>query len=487
IPFYAALHRGQAYGIFLDSPYRTYFDFDSDENNISSFSADGGVMDYYFINGPTLTKVSERYTRLTGTPEMPPMWALGYHQCRWSYYPKSQVQKLAQTFRKKNIPCDALYLDIDYMDGYRCFTWNKDYFPDPETMIANLKKEGFKTVVMIDPGIKADDDYFVFQEGQERDYFCRRTDGELALAPVWPDQSAFPDFTHPKVRSWWANLYERLLTEQQVDGVWNDMNEPAVFEVKSRTLPKSVRHHYEGQPCSHKKAHNIYGLQMAQASFEGLKKHRPNKRPFLLTRANFAGGQRYSALWTGDNVASWDHLKLANEQCQRLSISGYSFVGTDIGGFVDDPTPELFTRWLQLSVFHPLFRTHTMGFNVDGAAAVDEDSVKQQKKRKETSDQEPWSYGKKYTDINRATIELRYRLLDYLYTAFYQYTQQGTPILRPLGYYDPSDDTAVQQTDPFLFGSQILVSLALEKGQTKVKTYLPNGNWYDFHTNRKYT
>src|SRR5699024_5667175 len=399
IPFYAALQNGRAYGIFLDNSYRSHFDFDSNERNISSFSATGGVMDYYFINGPGLTEVTERYSRLTGTPEMPPMWALGYHQCRWSYYPESRVRKLAETFRDKQIPCDALYLDIDYMDGYRVFTWNEDHFPDPTSMIEDLKQQGFKTIVMIDPCIKADNDYFVYRQGKEKDYFCRRPDGDLLLAPVWPAQSAFPDFTRPEVRDWWADLYEDHIAAKKVAGIWNDMNEPAVFEIESKTMPEDIRHHYEGQPCSHKKAHNIYGMQMARASLQGLKKHNPDKRPFLLTRANFAGGQRYAALWTGDNIASWDHLKLANEQCQRLSISGYSFVGTDIGGFVDEPSPELFTRWLQLSVFHPLFRTHTMGFNVDGSAAVDEEEVQQQKKRKETSDQEPWSYGEKYTNI----------------------------------------------------------------------------------------
>src|SRR5699024_5504410 len=208
IPFYAALQDGSAYGIFLDNSYRSHFDFDSNERNISSFSAAGGVMDYYFINGPALTKVSERYTRLTGTPEMPPMWALGYHQCRWSYYPESRVRKLAETFRDKQIPCDALYLDIDYMDGYRVFTWNEDHFPDPTSMIEDLKQQGFKTIVMIDPCIKADNDYFVYRQGKEKDYFCRRPDGYLLLAPVWPAQSAFPDFTRPEVRDWWADLYE---------------------------------------------------------------------------------------------------------------------------------------------------------------------------------------------------------------------------------------------------------------------------------------
>lgn len=485
IPFYAALHEDRAYGIFVDNSYRSHFDFDSKGNNTSSFAVDGGIMDYYFIYGPELTTVTERYTKLTGTPDLPPMWALGYHQCRWSYFPESRVMEIAQAFRDKNIPCDAIYLDIDYLDGFRSFTWDSNRFPEPQKMIQNLKELGLKTVVMIDPGIKVDPEYFVYKQGIENGFFCKRADGDLMMGPVWPDQSAFPDFTDPEVRNWWANLYDDLMSEKEVDGVWNDMNEPAMFEVKHKTIPDDVRHNFDGHPCSHKKAHNIYGMQMARASYEGIKKHNKGKRPFLLTRANFSGGQRFAALWTGDNISDWDHLKLANQQCQRLSISGYSFVGTDIGGFVKQPSAELFTRWLQLSIFHPLFRNHTMGYNTDGASAVDEDSV-EQKKKKTTADQEPWTFGDEFTDINRSVIELRYRLLHYLYTTFWQYTQKGTPILRPLRYYDQSDNIAENYDDEFLFGDKILVSPVLRKKEKEVKTYFPEGGWYDFRNNKYY-
>ncbi|NGP89197.1 glycoside hydrolase family 31 protein [Fodinibius halophilus] len=485
IPFYASLYDESAFGIFLDNPYRSYFDFDSDGNNTRSFSAAGGCMNYYFIYGPELTDVSRRYTQLTGTPELPPMWGLGYHQCRWSYYPDARVRQLAETFREKEIPCDAIYLDIDYMDDYRVFTWDKERFPDPGKLIADLKVDGFETIVMIDPGVKMDETYEVYQQGIEQDVFCKRPDGELMIGPVWPPETVFPDYTDPEVRAWWGDLYEDLITNKKISGVWNDMNEPAVFQVESKTFPENIRHHYEGQPASHKKAHNIYGMQMARASYEGIKKHNSEKRPFLLTRANFSGGQRYAALWTGDNIADWDHLKLANEQCQRLSISGYSFVGTDIGGFINDPSPELFTRWLQLGVFHPLFRNHTMGYNVDGAAAVKEEEVKK-KRLQSDSVQEPWTFGDRYTAINRSVIELRYRLLHYLYTAFYHHVQQGTPVLRPLAYVDQSDDRAAKEIDQFIFGDQIMVSPVLDKDQREVETYFPKGRWYDYRTHELY-
>lgn len=485
IPFYLGLIEDRGYGIFMDNTYRTRFSFDRKKDRVSSFSARGGVMNYYFIYGPNLKEVSERYTKLTGTPEMPPMWALGYHQCRWSYYPESRIKELAKTFREKKIPCDAIYLDIDYMDEYRVFTWNKELFPDAKLMISDLKEQGFKTIVMIDPGVKVDKNYFVYREGLEKNYFCKRPDGETVIAPVWPSKCVFPDFTHPDVREWWADLYKPLMKDLEMGGIWNDMNEPAVFEVQRKTFPDDIRHNYDGHPCSHKKAHNIYGMQMAKASLEGIKQNAPEKRPFLLTRANFAGGQRYAALWTGDNIANWDHLRLANEQCQRLSISGYSFVGSDVGGFVKKPDGELLTRWLQLSVFHPLFRNHSMGYNVDGAAAVKKDQVELQKLQAET-DQEPWVFGEKYTTINRQIINLRYKLLYYLYTAFYLYLHKGTPILKPLVYADQSDATATMQNDPFLFGDDILVSPVLEQAKEEVQTYLPEGKWYHYWDNEVY-
>ncbi|MDX1673014.1 MAG: glycoside hydrolase family 31 protein, partial [Balneolaceae bacterium] len=485
IPFYMGLIGNRAYGIFFDNTYRTRFSFDRRNNRVSSFSATGGQINYYFIAGPSLDQVAMRYTRLTGTPEMPPLWALGYHQCRWSYYPEEEVRTLADTFRERQIPCDAIYLDIDYMDEYRCFTWNYDHFPDPASLISDLKKQGFQTILMIDPGIKIDEDYHVYKSGMENGHFCRRPDGELMIAPVWPPRCVFPDFTDPEVRAWWGDLYDDFIADLEVSGIWNDMNEPAVFEINKKTFPDDIRHNFDGHPCSHKKAHNIYGMQMARASLEGMKKHAPGKRPFLLTRANYSGGQRYAALWTGDNISDWDHLKLANLQCQRLSISGYSFVGSDIGGFVEIPDGELFTRWLQLAVFHPLFRNHTMGYNVDGAGAVDQQEVAERESTLNTN-QEPWSFGEKYTDVNKQTIELRYRLLSYLYSAFWKYVNEGRPILLPLTFYDQHDEQNEDQEDQFMFGDQILAAPVLEKGKTKKKLYLPTGGWYHFWDHRFY-
>ncbi|HMQ47241.1 MAG TPA: glycoside hydrolase family 31 protein [Saprospiraceae bacterium] len=481
IPFYYGLHQNQAYGIFLNNPHRSQFDFDSQQTGELLIQAYGGEMDYFFLYGPEMAQVNQAYIALTGKPELPPLWALGFHQCRWSYYPESRVMEIAQTFRELEIPCDAIYLDIDYMDGYRCFTWNREYFPDPTRMIQKLAQQGFQTVVMIDPGIRVDEEYAVYQSGLEKDVFCRRTSGEVMKGPVWPPECVFPDYTHPAVREWWGALYQELYNEHGVSGFWNDMNEPAVFKVATCTFPDQVLHDFDGQGGDHRKAHNIYGQQMSRATYDGLKKLQPDKRPFVLTRASFSGGQRYASLWTGDNVASWDHLRLANVQCQRLSISGFSFVGSDIGGFKDQPDGELFVRWLQLAAFHPFFRVHTMGNNMDGAAEADAETIKKSE-AENRQDQEPWSFGEPFTSQARKAISFRYQLLPYLYTAFYQYCQSGNPIIKSLAYYDQKDSECLLRENEFIFGDQLLVVPVLEAGAEQVSCYLPKGEWVDYES-----
>ncbi len=458
IPFYIGIHEAAAYGIFFDNTFRSYFDFGRENNSKTSFWADGGELQYYYIHGPHMMDVVKRYQTLTGTHQLPPKWALGFHQCRWSYYPETKVREIAQGFRDHQIPCDAIYLDIDYMDGYRCFTWNKKYFPDPKGMIKDLANMGMKTVVMIDPGIKVDDNYWVFKEGKENNYFCRRSDDYFMEGHVWPGRCQFPDFTNPKVREWWGGLYKELI-DIGVAGFWNDMNEPAVFG--AGTFPNDVRHNYDGYRGSHRKAHNIYGMQMVRSTYDGLKKLMRNKRPFTITRAGYSGVQRYACVWTGDNVASWEHLKIGNIQCQRMSISGVPFVGTDIGGFSGEPDGELFTRWIQLGTFSPFMRAHSAG---------------------DTSEREPWSFGEPFTTINRKFIELRYQLMPYIYSVFWEHHRYGFPILRPLAMLEQEHISNHFRQDEFTFGDKILVCPVLEQGAVSRLVYLPKGQWYNFWT-----
>ncbi len=466
IPFYIGLSKGKAYGIFFDNSFKTQFDFSFERRNTTSFWADGGEMNYYFIYGPDMARVVSSYSNLTGTPELPPLWALGFHQSKWSYYPESNVKEIANEFRKQRIPCDAIYLDIDYMDGFRCFTWDKNHFPDPKRMIAELEEEGFKTVVMIDPGIKIDRDYWVYTEALENDYFCKRGDGPLMHGKVWPGECNFPDFTNPEVREWWAELYKEFMTDIGVHAVWNDMNEPAVMEVPSKTAPLDTRHDYDGHPCTHRKAHNVYGMQMVRATYEGVKKYVYPKRPFVITRAAFAGTQRYASTWTGDNVATWEHLWIANVQMQRMCLSGYSFVGSDIGGFAEQPDGELFARWIQLGIFHPFCRVHSSG---------------------DHGEQEPWSFGNEITDIVRKFIELRYQLLPYIYTMFHKYTKENQPMIQSLVFFDQEDSQTHFRTDEFIFGEKILVCPIHEPNAQGRRMYIPRGKWYDFWTHEPVT
>jgi alpha-glucosidase len=334
---------------------------------------------------------------------------------------------------------------------------------------------------MIDPGLKEDPDYSVYTEALEKGYLLKTADGNTASAPVWPGFCGFPDFTRPEVRDWWGNLYDDLYRQKGMAGFWNDMNEPAVFHVHHKTLPDHVMHDFDGAPCGHRRAHNVYGMQMARASWEGFLRLQPDRRPYLLSRASFSGGQRYSAVWTGDNVSDWAHLQIANVQCVRLSISGFSFCGTDIGGFAGSADGELFVRWLQLGVFHPLMRVHSMGQHAGGDMAVTEEAELVAPELHQT-DQEPWSFGEKYTSLAKKAIELRYALLPCLYTAMWQHSQSGVPVLRHLAFDDPMEMRHWDNERDFLFGEHLLVSPVVQPKVHRQMVVLPKGNWYYFWT-----
>lgn len=464
IPFYYGLHHGIGYGIFFDNTFRTLLDFGQERPEACSFWARGGQMNYYFIYGPQLLEVAEQYARLTGTPELPPLWALGYQQSRWSYFPDTRVKEIAQEFRNRHIPCDAIHLDIDYMEGFRCFTFSKESFPHPKELTDDLAKIGFKTVAIIDPGIKVDPDYWVYQEGAQKGYFCKRADGALMEGDVWPGKCVFPDFTNPVVRKWWSGLFKKM-ADVGIRGIWNDMNEPAVFEIG--TFPEDVRHDYDGDPCSHRKAHNVYGHLMSMATAEGLKKHLMPQRPFVITRSCYSGAQRWTSVWTGDNMATWEHLWIASVMVQRLAVSGISFAGSDIGGFIGEPDGELYVRWVQLAVFHPFMRTHSASNETD-------------------FNQEPWSFGAKYEHIARKFIRLRYHLLPYIYTTFWQYATYGTPMLRPLTFVAQDDPETYYRDEEFMLGDHLLISAVGKPGMEEKKVYLPKGNWYNYWNNKKY-
>jgi alpha-glucosidase len=452
-----------AYGIFLDNPGRSSFDMRSSENSYK-FQVHAGTIDYYFVYGPELKDVVKRYSDLTGRMDIPPAWAIGYHQSRYSYMDQQEVMTLARNFQDKNIPCDVIYLDIHYMDEYRVFTFDPVRFPNPRKMINELKEMGIKIVPIVDPGVKKDPEYLPYQEGIKNDYFCKKLEGDLFIGNVWPGASAFPDFTEQEVRSWWGEQH-RYYTEMGIHGVWNDMNEPAVFNA-TKTMDLDVVHRNDGNPKTHREVHNLYGMLMSMATQQGLKEQLNGDRPFVLTRAGYAGIQKYAATWTGDNRSFWEHLAMAIPMVLNLGLSGQPFSGPDIGGFAHNSSPELLARWTQAGVFFPYCRNHSV---------------------LESVRQEPWVFGSQIEEICRKYIRLRYQLMPYLYTQFYEAHKTGLPIMRPLILEYPNDRSVYNLCDQFMVGNSLLVAPVLRPSTEYRSVYLPEGDWIDYWSGERFT
>ncbi|HWL94842.1 MAG TPA: glycoside hydrolase family 31 protein [Phycisphaerae bacterium] len=463
-PFVIRFNAGQAHGIFFDNAHRATFDLGKTSLHNYSFGAQGGEMNFYFIPGPTTKDVIRRYGSLVGTQPLPPLWSLGYQQCRWSYESAKRVRDIAKRLRKHRIPCDTIYLDIDYMDGFRCFTWDRERFPNPLKLLHELADDGFKTVLIVEPGIKKEPGYGIYDAGIVGRHFCNDETGRPYVGKVWPGDSVYPDFTRAATRKWWGELYREHL-EEGVAGFWNDMNEPADFTFPTGTVPMTVRHDNDGQPAEHGACHNVYGMNMARATHDGVCRLREGERPFVLTRAGYSGVQRYAAVWTGDNLSSWEHLRMSIAMLLNMGLSGMAFVGADIGGFRGHPSPELYTRWLQLGIFYPLCRTHTCG----GL-------------EKDAPEQDPTAFGRKFTAINRKTIELRYRLMPYLYTQMHEVERSGIPMMRPMLLDFPELEKVHQCEMQFMWGDQILVAPVVEEKAKKRKLRLPAGPWYGFES-----
>lgn len=463
IPFFMVLRRGYAHGVFFDNTYRTTFDLKSyQEDGYYTFQAEGGQLDYYVFAGPHPKTVLEQYSSITGKMPLPPKWALGYHQSRYSYKTEDEVRELANQFLEKDIPIDAIHLDIHYMDGYRVFTFDHERFPNPDQLITDLREKGIQIVPIVDPGVKKDPEYNVYQEGVYHDYFCKYMEGDIYFGAVWPGQSAFPDFTDQKVREWWGNLHH-FYTDKGVEGIWNDMNEPAVFN-ETKTMDVEVMHRNEGNPTTHRELHNVYGLLMAEATYEGLK-NRNDKRPFVLTRAGFAGIQRYAAVWTGDNRSFWEHLQMTLPMVMNLGMSGVPFAGPDVGGFAHDTNGELLTRWTQVGAFTPYFRNHSV---IDSRY------------------QEPWRFGKEYETIIKKFIQMRYVWMPQLYSLFFQASEKGLPVMRPLLMEFPDDEKTYNINDQFMIGDNVIIAPILAPSVTDRAVYLPDGMWVEYSTGTVY-
>ncbi|MGJ9457675.1 glycoside hydrolase family 31 protein [Oceanobacillus sp. CF4.6] len=463
IPYFMTLRHGRAHGVFFDNTFRTKFDMKT-ASNYYSFSAEGGQIDYYVMAGPEPKAVLEQYTHLTGRMPLPPKWAIGYHQSRYSYETETEVRELAKSFVEHDIPVDVIHLDIHYMNGYRVFTFDKERFPNPKKLICDLKEMGIRIVPIVDPGVKKDSEYPIYQEGVREDLFCKYMEGDIYFGEVWPGDSAFPDFTDGKARKWWGDQHA-FYTNIGIEGIWNDMNEPAVFN-ETKTMDVSVMHRNDGEPTTHRELHNVYGLFMGQATYEGMKEQLKGKRPFILTRAGYAGVQRYASVWTGDNRSFWEHLQMSLPMVMNLGLSGVPFTGPDVGGFAHDTNAELLTRWTQVGAFTPYFRNHS---------AIG------------TLYQEPWQFGEKYEAIMKKYIQMRYKWMPQLYSLFYQANKRGLPVMRPLLMEYPSDAKTYNLNDQFMFGDNVVIAPILTPSTTDRTVYLPAGDWIEFTTGKKYT
>jgi alpha-glucosidase len=463
IPFFLGVRNGAAYGIFLDNTYRSSFDFGKESRDWYSFGAEDGELNYYFFYGPDPKRVVSDYTALTGRTPLPPLFSLGYQQCRYSYYPESRVREVASEFRKRDIPADVLYLDIDYQEKNRPFTIDRERFPHFEQMVKDLRREGFKLITITDLHIAKVPGYKPYDEGMAHDYFVKNPDGSVYVGPVWPGPSVFPDFTRSAVRQWWGSLYTDFV-HMGVRGFWNDMNEPAVFVLPTKTMPLDTVHYVEMRKTDHREIHNVFGMENVHGTYDGLLKLRPNQRPFVLTRAAYAGTQRYAATWSGDNTASWNHMRLSVPQLINLGLSGYAFVGDDIGGFNGSPTEELLTRWMELGVFNPIYRNHAA---------------------KGTRDREPWVDGPEHEAIRKRYIETRYRLLPYIYTGMEEATRTGVPLMRPMFMEFPTEEALALNGEEYMFGSGLLVAPKAWPFLQPYDVVLPKGDWFNYWTGEK--
>ncbi|MES2135481.1 MAG: TIM-barrel domain-containing protein [Pseudomonadota bacterium] len=469
IPFFIGVGPSGSYGLFVDNSWRTTFDFGHAREDAIEISAVGGPIDYYVIAGPTTAEVVRRYGELTGKAPLTPLWALGYQQSRWGYSSDAEVRAIGRKLRDDRIPADVIWMDIDYQDRYRPFTVDKARFPDLGKLNSDLNATGIRLVAITDLHIAyaPNQNYAPLDTGLAGNHFVRKADGSLYVAPVWPGPAVFPDFTRAATRDWWGDLYKDFIADGFA-GFWNDMNEPAVFETPTKTMPLGNLHRVESddfaaRDATHSEIHNVYGMENTRATFDGMKRLRPGVRPFVMTRASYAGGQRYSATWTGDNSSTWDHLRLCVEQLVNLGLSGFSYSGCDVGGFVGGASPDLLTRWYEIAAFTPVFRNHS---------AHDAPRM------------EPWVDGPGHLAIRRRYIEERYRLMPYLYALAEENSRTGDPIMRPVFYdYPDALGSECDRALTFTVGRSLLVSAPPRpESPQPFNICLPAGGWYDYWT-----
>lgn len=488
-PFFIYRANDKLTGFFFDFPSHIAADLGFEESDRMEFRVAHPDIDIYVYEGDHYNDICRSHVEITGRTFLPPLWAFGFHQCRYSYETEAEVRNVAEGFRSSGIPVDAIYMDIDYMDHYKVFSVNTERFPDLKGLISDMKADGVELVPIIDPGVKVEAGYEVYEEGIKENYFCTDAEGDPFTGAVWPGLTHFPDFLKPEVRKWWGDLY-KVFTDQGIRGFWNDMNEPEIFyrpEELDALKEKVAEMDYtafedrgaidfleslsawwqkdsyydaffqslNGEKVLHRRVHNLYGMMMTRSVCEAFKDRHPHERFLLLSRASTAGSQRYGGVWTGDNHSWWEHLRLNIQMVISLGMAGQLYCGADIGGHCDEPDPELVIRWTQLGIFFPLFRNHTV---------------------KNSRAQEPYAFAESNRDILRNAIRLRYALLPYLYTEFMNSRKSGAPFLTPL-FFHFKEACCDSLEDQFMVGNGLMAAPMLSPGSRHRQVYLPDGPW----------
>jgi len=451
------VRQGRSHAMFVDNPALPFFDLDSGSSGTLLFGAFDGDLTYYVIGGPEPVRIAATYANLTGHSPLPPKWTLGYHQSRFGYRTQDEFLSLAASFRAQQIPCDALYFDLDYMDARQQLTWNPAAFPDPIAMNAALEQLGFRRVNIVDPFVLATDRLSPFMTASN--FFVTKPDGTPFVSTIFLGQGSWIDFTRPAARDWYKQVLEMFLSTG-VSAVWNDLNEPA------DNFMDGAVYDFGGAPRPDLRARNVYALNEVSMSYQAQAELRPNVRPWILSRSGYAGIQRYAANWSGDTSTSFDSLRTSIEMSVSMGLSGQIQFGHDVGGFLGSPSPELYMRWLEFASMTPFFRTHS----IDTSAP-----------------REPWAFGEPYTSLARGVIDRHYEWLPYIYSLFERASRTGEPVLAPTFFYFPSDERTYKQDTAFMLRSSVLVAPVSTAGASTVDVYLPTGtNWVDYNSDAVY-
>ncbi|XP_022905864.2 neutral alpha-glucosidase C-like [Onthophagus taurus] len=446
-------------GVFWLNSAQTFVDINPNNTLKSLFISQTGSLDFFVLTGPNLKETILQYTSLTGSAPLPPLFSLGHHQSRWSYMSQEDALGVVEEMDRNDFPFDVIWLDIDYLQDYKIFTWNLETFPNPIGMQEEIGRSGRKLVLIIDPHVKREEGYFVFDVATENGYFVMDKNGDDFQGACWPGKSSWFDFLNPSAALYYSSLFTTFANTTDIVHIWNDMNEPSVFALSTNTMPDD-NIHYGG--VLHEEVHNIYGFSQTVNTHHGLlERYNHKKRPFVLTRSHFAGNQRFAAVWTGDNIASWEHLKISIPMCLTLAISGVSNCGADVGGFVGDVTEELLQRWYQTGAWLPFFRAHSSMY---------------------VERREPYLFNEDVQKRIRNAIRERYYHLPLWYTLFFEHEKFLEPVIRPLSYHYSDDVNTLEMDDQFLVGRDVLVHPITDEDVGDVKIYLPGGVnefWYD--------